>query len=69
MVSHRSIRGTGTGMPSSVSKDCNHESSATVFAKALYSASVLDRATVACFLQLQEMRLLLKKTQYPLVER
>jgi hypothetical protein len=35
----------------------------------LYSASVEDRDTVCCFLDLQEMRDELRKTQKPVVER
>ena len=39
--------------------------SAVAFAKDLYSASVLDRDTVACFLALQEIRLDPKNTAKP----
>jgi hypothetical protein len=63
MLSHQSTGGAEIGRPSSDSKDCNHESSAAVFAKALYSASMLDLATVTCFLQLYEIRFVPKKTQ------
>jgi hypothetical protein len=39
------------------------------FASALYSASVLERDTVACFLALQEIKFGPKKTAKPPVER
>jgi hypothetical protein len=42
--------------------------SAVASASALYSASVLDLDTVACFRALQETRLGPKKTAKPLVE-
>lgn len=35
----------------------------------LYSASILDLATTYCFLELQAIKLPLKNTQFPLVER
>jgi len=43
--------------------------SAVALAIDLYSASVLDRATVACFLALQEIRLDPKNTAKPPVDR
>ena len=43
--------------------------SAVVFANALYSASVLDLETVACFLALQDIKLDPKNTAKPPVER
>ena len=54
---------------SSRSKDSIQMSSAMALAKLLYSDSVLDRATVHCFLEDQEMRFDLKKMAYPLIER
>jgi hypothetical protein len=41
---------------SSHNRDCIHMIFATAFAKALYSASVLDLETVGCFLTLQEIK-------------
>ena len=43
--------------------------SVVAFANALYSASVLDLETVACFLAHQDIRLGPKKTAKPPVER
>ena len=49
-------------------RDVIQEISTAVFARALYSAYVLDRS-MGCFLQLKDIiRLLPKKTQYPLVD-
>jgi len=69
MLSHHNIWGILIGMTSSDSRDFNQDSSATVLNNALYSASVLDRATMACFLQLQKIRLFPRKTQYPHLDR
>jgi hypothetical protein len=44
-------------------------SSAVVEAKARYSASAVDRDTVACFLVPQDIKLLPKKIANPVVER
>ena len=57
MLSHHKIRLRYKGKPSSVSMDLNQVSSAAALAIALYSASVLLRATVGCCLQLQEIKL------------
>jgi hypothetical protein len=69
MLSHQSRGGDRRDKPSSCSKDWNHLISAAALARALYSASVLERATVAYFLQLHEMRFLPKKTQKLPVDR
>ena len=55
--------------PSSFSSGCTHMISVIAFANALYSASVLDRETVACFLAHHEIKLGPKKTAKPPVER
>jgi len=44
--------------PSSVSRERTYSSSLAVSAKALYSASVEERATERCFQELQEMGVL-----------
>ena len=56
-------------IPSSFKIDCTHMVSAVAFANALYSASVLDLETVACFLALQDIKLGPKNTAKPPVER
>ena len=61
MLSHQRTVEDGGGWPSSVRREWSHLTSAAALARALYSASVLERATVACFLQLQEIRFLPKK--------
>jgi len=57
MLSHHKRGGGETGKPSSKSREVSQDISTAVLAKALYSASVLERVIVACFLQLQEIRL------------
>ena len=69
MLSHHRTRELEIGIPSSHRKACNHLTSTTALARALYSASILDRATAFCFLQPQEIRLLPGKTQKPPVDR
>jgi hypothetical protein len=56
-------------MPTSLRIKDNQVNSAAVEAMEMYSASALERATVDCFLALQEMQLLPKKVQKPVVER
>ena len=63
MLSHQRTCGDAHDCPSSCRRDWSHFTSAAAFARALYSASVLERATVTCFLQLQEMRFVPKKIQ------
>jgi len=69
MLSHHNTREQVTGAPSSKRRAHNHLVSTTALARALYSASVLDRATVFYFLQAQEIRLSPRNTQKPPVER
>ena len=69
MLSHHRTGELEIGIPSSHRRARNHLTSAAALAKALYLASILDRATVFCFLQPQEIRLLPKKTQKPPVDR
>jgi hypothetical protein len=63
MLSHHSVGGRENRRPISEHRDIIQESSAAVFARALYSASVLEWATVCCFLQLQEIKLFPRKMQ------
>jgi hypothetical protein len=56
-------------MRNSFNNFCTHIISTVALANALYSASVLDRETVACFLAIQEIRLLPRKTAKPPVDR
>ena len=63
MLSHHIIGGDWSETPSSDKRVVNHLISAATLASALYSASVLDLATVACFLQLQETKLDPRKIQ------
>jgi len=69
MLSHHSVGGRVKLRPSSEQRDITKESSAAVFARDLYYASVLERATVCCFRQLHEIRFFPRKIQYPPVER
>ena len=54
--------------PSSFNRVSIHITSAVAFARDLYSASVLERETVACFFAFQDMRLEPKKTANPPVD-
>ena len=55
-------------MPNSSSNVSTHITSAVAFARDLYSASILDRETVACFLAVQDIRLDPRKTAKPPVD-
>ena len=63
MLSHHKTGLVETEAPSSEKREHNHMTLAVALARALYSASVLDRAILACFLQPQEIRLAPKKMQ------
>mgnify|MGYP007070156726 CR=1 FL=1 len=63
MLSHQSFGGLGRETPTSWRREQSQSNSAVVLATNLYSASVEDRETVACFLVFQEMRLEPRKTQ------
>jgi hypothetical protein len=69
MLSHQRRGAAGREIPSSRRRDWSHFSSAAALARALYSASVLDLAIVACLRQFQEIRFLPRKTQKLSVER
>lgn len=56
LLSHQIIDVLVAGTFSSVSKEDTQVNSAAVDARALYSDSVLDRATMVCFFQLYEIR-------------
>ena len=56
-------------MPRSHKRKESHVSSVAVDAMERYSASVLDLATVDCFLALQDIQLPPRKVQNPVVER
>ena len=68
MLSHQSVGGERFNF-SSLRRELIQINSDVALAIALYSASVLDLATVACFFELQEIRLLPRYTRKPLVER
>jgi len=56
-LSQRRWGDSGTGNARSFKSVDNHIVSEAAIARALYSASVVDRATALCFLELQEMGL------------
>jgi 4-hydroxy-3-methylbut-2-en-1-yl diphosphate synthase IspG/GcpE len=65
MLSHQRMGGRIGVNPSSLRTELIQIISAAAFASDLYLASVLDRATVACFLQLHDIKFSPKKMQYP----
>jgi hypothetical protein len=58
----------GVGTLNSCSNFCIHITSAIALARALYSASVLDLESVACFLALQDIRFDPKNTAKPPID-
>ncbi len=56
-LSHSREGGALSGKPSSLRRLSNHIVSEAALASDLYSASVDERATARCFLELQEMGL------------
>src|SRR5882724_6514833 len=52
-LSQLSVIGEESGHVISPRNECNHRASFTVWVVATYSASVVDRATIDCFLELQ----------------
>jgi hypothetical protein len=63
ILSHQRVGLWDRCKPSSAAKNCNHWSSAAVSARALYSASVLLRATVAYCLLHQKIKFEPRNTQ------
>jgi len=63
MLSHHRVGGEERKMPRLQSMDWRQMSSATVVARVRYSDSVLERVTVRCLREDQEMRLGPRKTQ------
>jgi hypothetical protein len=47
---------------------CNQRSSDVVSARARYSTSILDQATIDCFLLRHEIKEVPSKKQYPVLE-
>lgn len=68
-LSHHRTSAHAWNTPSSLSSDCIHMISAVIFAKTLYSDSVLDLEMVACFIELHVTRLEPRKIAKPLIER
>ena len=68
MLSHHRM-GAGKEIFNSRRRELIQISSDDALATALYSASMLERATVGCFFELQEMRLLPRNTRNPPVDR
>jgi hypothetical protein len=69
MLWHHNLAECALGTHNSFNKDCIQITSAVVLARDLYSASVLDLDTLACFLVLQLMRLEPKNIANPPVDR
>jgi hypothetical protein len=63
ILSQYSVGIHGKVTPSSLRRAWIQVSCADAFAKALYSDSVLDRATVGCFFELHDSRFLTRKVQ------
>jgi hypothetical protein len=68
MLSHHKHGTLEVLIPSSLRMVCIHITSAVAFAKALYSASVLDLDTVGCLRALQDIRFEPKNTANPPVD-
>ena len=68
ILSHQRTAAFGCEIPNSVRRLCTQMTSAVALARALYSASVLDLDTVACFLALHEIRLEPRKIAKPHVD-
>lgn len=68
MLSHHRHAARGCGIPSSSNSLRTHITSAVALANDLYSASVLERDTVACFLAHQEIKLPPRNTANPPVD-
>lgn len=63
ILSHKRAKARGDCKPICVSRVKIYEISVAILAFDLYLVLVLERATVTCFLQLQEMRLLSRNIQ------